>query len=74
MTVGRVLLWIESICWSVNYVEVSGYLIVGLIMRLFVMVISCLLMLVDIFLRAKFLVLFRTRLYGAVLFYYGWEV
>ena len=43
-------------------------------MRLFVMVISCLLMLVDIFLRAKFLVLFRTRLYGAVLFHYGWEV
>ena len=50
-----ILIWIESICWSVNYIEVSGYLIVGLIMLLFVMVMSCLLMLVDIILLANFL-------------------
>ena len=35
-------------------------------MLLFVMVMSCLLILVDIILRAKFLFLLRTKLYGAV--------
>ena len=59
-------LWITCIYWSVKHVQVSRYLIAGLIMLLFVIAMSCLLMLVDIILRGKVLVLLRTWLYGAV--------
>ena len=50
-----------SICWSLKHVDVKGYLIVGFIMLLLVIAMSCLIMFVDSILRAKFVFLERTN-------------
>ena len=48
------------ICWSLKGVDIRGYLIVGFIMLLLVIVMRCLLMFVDTIRQAKSFVLERT--------------
>ena len=74
MTVGWMLLWMVSICWSLKHVDVKGYLVVGFMILLLVIAMSCILMFVDSILRAKFFVLEGTNWKGTDCFSSGWEV
>ena len=63
-----------SICWSLKHVDVKGYLVVGFMILLLVIAMSCLLMFVDSILQAKFFVLERTNCKGVDYFPSDWEV
>lgn len=55
MTVGLMRLWMEYIWESLKHVDVSGYFMVGLMILLLIILMSCRLVFVDTILRVNFL-------------------